>query len=569
METLHIRYGIEDLTSRVPGLFPYIEFMENGTSAVRSAKDSMTGSYGQIACGIKLPDDVELVVDGVVYLPSGSSCSYRTLMNLYYEYKGILPANHPFIMFMDRCIGLFRITAPIDRSECDLVPEYMYYAECARLYSEYANMGRMCELYQQMKSLTGEVNCELECLVTKYARLGGDVMRDYYGEMAVVAVDEADWILDNCADISAATVGIGLNMVRSEDDLGVLSTYLNPWEPNVRYVGGDIVTYNGRTYVCTCQEGEYTEGIWDPTTETMAFDTQHFSLLAEDYYAYGLGPTCNINGTVESSLGEFKENICYTDEGGSQVYPTNGEDWLWFYKIGKVGQYDTLTDELGNIMIINGHSRQTVINEYETHLMAYGDVLTNITCDEDNMTVTFTYVIGCNLKARLTDIQVDPNGDTKYYYGSYEFNENDGSGVVHTETYRFSGDLTDINEIISNGDFNTYVTQQPLAYRYHRCPFNTQDNTVPVEFMSNGYPATANYIMSDFLATVYNERDSFVSPTFKTDYLVGVTFNPSIDANVFINRGNSAAWERHVKLGEIKSFEDLTNYANGGFFNMM
>lgn len=566
METLHIRYGIEDLISRVPGLFPYIEFMENGTTAVRSAKDSMTGSYGQVACGIKLPDDVGLVVGDVEYLPYGSSCSYRTLMNLYYEYKGKLPDDDPFIAFVDRCIGLFKIDAPIDRTECDFVPEYMYYAECARLYSEYSNMGHMCDMYQQMKSLTGEVNCELECLVTKYTRLGGDVMRDYYGEKSLEAADEADWIFDNCADIEASTVTIGLNMVGSENDFGVLSTYLNRWEPGVRYVGGDIVTYNGRTYVCTCQDGEFTEGMWDPTTETMVFDTQNFQILAE---SYGLDPTWNVSGTVESSLGEFKENICYTDEGGSQLYPTNGEDWLWFYKIGSVGQYDTLTDEIGNIMIIDGYDRQTAVDEYETHLMAYGDVLTDITCDEENMTVTFTYVIGCNLKAKLTASETDSNGDTRYYYGNYEFNETDGHGVTHTETYRFSGDLADINEIIGNGDFNTYVTSQPIAYRYHRCPFNTQEHTVPVQFMSNGYPATSNYIMSDFSATVYNERDSFVSPTFKTDYLVGVAFNPTVEADVFINRGNSSAWERHVKLGEIKSFEDLANYANGGFFNMM
>ena len=37
--------------------------------------------------------------------------------------------------------------------------------------------------------------------------------------------------------------------------------------------------------------------------------------------------------------------------------------------------------------------------------------------------------------------------------------------------------------------------------------------------------------------------------------------------DVVIDRGASAAFERHLQLSELKSWEDLENYRNGMFLN--
>jgi hypothetical protein len=577
METKQIRYCQEDLVSRVPGLFPYLEFGENGLTTVHSAKDSPNGCYGHVPCGIKLPDDTSLVYNGVEFLTGGSSYSYRTLMNLYYRYKGLIPDDDPFVVFMERCIGMFRVYDEINLPDCDLIPEYAYYAECSRLYTEYSSISAICSAYMQFRSMN-EINCDMECLVGRYARMGGDTMRDYYYQKSVEAETIADELFDTIADINAGSIDVSLNIVSSENDLGVLAAYIDYWEPNRRYVGGDLVIYNDRTYICTCEEGLYTEGSWDPDTETVVFDYGNFTLLSESDYTQNIasqdlmdtiGEYFDVSGTMQSMLPVFKESLTYTNEGGTATEPKDGEDWLWYYKIGALGNYETSTDEYGNINIKEGGSRNELVGSYETDLMAYGDVLTNIECDEDLMTVTFTYVIGANLKAELKYKDTDDNGVTRYYYGGYAYNENDPHGVVCTETYPFVPNNSDITTLINNGHFANYVSNSVPEYRYFKCPFDTSYNTSIISMTVNGIPVTVPAVIGGFNVSVSSDRDILVSPVIKKDYLVGIAAPPYYEENVFINRGDSAAWERHVKLGDIKTFDDLSTYSNGGFFNLM
>ena len=41
--------------------------------------------------------------------------------------------------------------------------------------------------------------------------------------------------------------------------------------------------------------------------------------------------------------------------------------------------------------------------------------------------------------------------------------------------------------------------------------------------------------------------------------------HPDVDVDILFNRGNAAAWERHFKLSECNTLEDLENYGNGFF----
>jgi hypothetical protein len=54
---------------------------------------------------------------------------------------------------------------------------------------------------------------------------------------------------------------------------------------------------------------------------------------------------------------------------------------------------------------------------------------------------------------------------------------------------------------------------------------------------------------------------------FKEDYLMGINGDIKMDIDVEIDRGNAAAFERHLKLSECNSFEDLYNYGNN-YYNL-
>lgn len=53
----------------------------------------------------------------------------------------------------------------------------------------------------------------------------------------------------------------------------------------------------------------------------------------------------------------------------------------------------------------------------------------------------------------------------------------------------------------------------------------------------------------------------------KLEYLIGVVDTPKINADIFIDRGNNSSFDRHLRLGDIKSINDLHRYGNG-YFNI-
>ncbi len=73
----------KEMVSRMPSLFAYCEFDELNELRIHKATDSIDGSYGHFACGIKPPCDLTLNFgDGIKYIAlSGECISYRTVMN--------------------------------------------------------------------------------------------------------------------------------------------------------------------------------------------------------------------------------------------------------------------------------------------------------------------------------------------------------------------------------------------------------------------------------------------------------------------------------------------------------
>ena len=63
------------------------------------------------------------------------------------------------------------------------------------------------------------------------------------------------------------------------------------------------------------------------------------------------------------------------------------------------------------------------------------------------------------------------------------------------------------------------------------------------------------------------KNDCTSDPIFKDDKMLNVNFNLNEEYDVLIERGTSAAFEKHLQLSELKTWEDLENYRNGMFLN--
>lgn len=89
MRTIEYKVSYENMISRIPGLFAYLDSNELGEVSLHHAYDSNCGCYGKIVENIKLPDDTSLTVDGNDLLKGGQTYTFRTIITYYYQYHDL------------------------------------------------------------------------------------------------------------------------------------------------------------------------------------------------------------------------------------------------------------------------------------------------------------------------------------------------------------------------------------------------------------------------------------------------------------------------------------------------
>jgi hypothetical protein len=166
-----------------------------------------------------------------------------------------------------------------------------------------------------------------------------------------------------------------------------------------------------------------------------------------------------------------------------------------------------------------------------------------------------------NSTDRFHQYQVIYTGETKIdqfrRYGKTDtdpdlYNSLENSGFTHEKIT--SNGL--IEKIIAERENTDNLAYQPL-YDY--------------QISISGYTGTTiNYsdIGSDLSEISYitrglTEENAIKLPIAKLDYLIGVVSKPKMDIDVFIDRGDNSAFDRHIRLGDFNSFTELESYGNG------
>ena len=97
MRTIEYKVSYENMISRIPGLFAYLDSNELGEVSLHHAYDSNCGCYGKIVENIKLPSvgnknfpkGTSLIVDKKVLLEEGKTYTFRTIITYYYQYRDL------------------------------------------------------------------------------------------------------------------------------------------------------------------------------------------------------------------------------------------------------------------------------------------------------------------------------------------------------------------------------------------------------------------------------------------------------------------------------------------------
>lgn len=228
-------------------------------------------------------------------------------------------------------------------------------------------------------------------------------------------------------------------------------------------------------------------------------------------------------------------------------------------------QYEKyVKDHLGLIFEKNQVFNLVEINDdINNKTFYYGDIIKDIEYGEvnengeieyydekkqDSRYIKFTYYIGSSL-----------------YKANNSWEVNDSTGVKYVETYSIEID-NELNNIEIDGknyeilyfdkiDFDSkYITiyDQSLDFAPKKAILSDIEYTSDELFINNEINDSYNIINSKL---------------FKEEFKLGITFPLKSEVNVYVDRGINAAFEKHLILGEINTYQDMENYRNN-YFNL-
>ena len=533
MRTIEYKVSYENMISRIPGLFAYLDSDELGEVSLHHAYDSNCGCYGKIVENIKLPKETSLKVDDNVLLEGGQTYTFRTIITYYYQYRDLFTKyvyktrpitveeyrnldarkqrlyerqiDSEFIKFVEKGIGKNEI--PFDKynkfvnnsnlyvnickdndvitkeryeelskeeqknyrlKKNENVPKFIYLANVISLYNELVKMSKQCTFYQDNIENFGN-DKHMCCLCERYINMGGDGLRDYVGSLIEKYKEISNEYFGYADNEKSMTLDFDIDLVSSYDDMGIMDSYIAKWIPYKKYYKGDRVFYDGSIWHYEEDNtGYYYEdtlgGIWRcEENNTGYFNEDEMKVVFSDRYFKKVDNvfekidnknlvkieknTFKITGQTDSKLKDLRRFVTYMNDDNIGEKPENGYDWLFYYRIGNICNISTLNDNLGNILKLDGETASKI--EDGNDLMAYGDVITNITSKAEEKTITFEYIINAHLTSKTHSSKLDEDKNVIHYWKDFTYEKN--TGVKYTETYNYAED-SDLDNLI-NGKF--------------------------------------------------------------------------------------------------------------------
>lgn len=302
-----------------------------------------------------------------------------------------------------------------------------------------------------------------------------------------------------------------------------------------------------------------------------------------------------IRGITSSKLLGLRSFNVMTDDNGNMIEALNTTPTkdTYNYQPLEGSELEPLY-QVGNVACISAFSLS--YEDYENNkkknepspIRHVGDIISSMMfyyADANGDKISYTAKkVGGTIKSSLNAIQESTKKATEYK-NNYpmevvsdnvycEIVYNIGATIVYDKakaSYSISGDSgVEYTEIV---EFEKVKTEYYLGNDSHSYPIYvyklrqgdspTARFTAPINVFDSGLTTTYSSIdgMDD-----YNGLD--VYPTFQDAYNIGISSLPIVDSDVNIDRGNNAAFEKHLKIGEVTSLEALENYTNG-YFKMM
>lgn len=209
-----------------------------------------------------------------------------------------------------------------------------------------------------------------------------------------------------------------------------------------------------------------------------------------------------------------------------------------------------------------------------TDLEESGDTV--ILFDGDDIYCDITYYVGATLSRK----EGEP---FKLAYSADVVSNNYSYGIEYKETVKFVKENREyyLKKPTKKQIPTTFNSVSAHSISYPIYVYNLSQGLEEIEadeYNTSFYSPLAsfkteiNLVSANTLSSNFNEyvdmdaRNNLqAAPTFKQEYMIGISSLENIDSDIYIERGINTAFEKHLKLGEITSMEALEQYSNGYF----
>ena len=144
-----------------------------------------------------------------------------------------------------------------------------------------------------------------------------------------------------------------------------------------------------------------------------------------------------------------------------------------------------------------------------------------------------------------------------YVIGATVGDDIEKSGIHYEDTYNYYGNV--IIKTVVDGVYDAEILYEKTGLSTQRKVYSDDVNAYRMCNIAE--------IFGMEVGTQWTNESSVRAYLFTDDIFDNLMEYPKIMVDISYNRGNAAAWEKHFKLSECNTFEDLENYGNN-YFNL-
>lgn len=292
-------------------------------------------------------------------------------------------------------------------------------------------------------------------------------------------------------------------------------------------------------------------------------NSDYWRLLTHEASPWEYGDTYELTGKTHSKLQSLRRVKDCFNEYNERIMPKFPTDWLCYYRIGAT---NINHQEIGS----------------ETYY--YGDYLESAVADSTTMTIKFTYWIDALLDKDANGVfslNTDSNNgmfNGVKYVDTYKYIEGSDIDKLFSGNFTINGTVVDAERYL-RGEYDVYKTygapNEIARYFYENLvtfEFDGSENVKTITVTDNLASASLRtYIECEYFKKSYYSGldDLDYSYVVHHPYDLRMSSKPIISSEVIVDRGNTQAFEKHIRLSEVKTLEDMTNFNNGSFFNQI